>query len=69
MSQSLGAANMVPDLKGLTVQRVRLKPLPYLSIYLPIYTHTYIRMYVCVILIGKIKQGRLHRKGGKLMEF
>lgn len=68
MSQSRGAAKMAPDLKGLTVQRVRLKLLP-LSTYLPTHTHTHIHMYVCVILIGKMKQGRLHRKGGKLMEF
>ena len=74
MSQALGAAKMLPDLNRLIVLRIRLKPLPYLPIYLHTHTHTHKRTgtHVCVcvyvILIRKIKQGRLHRKGGKLME-
>ena len=72
MSQALGAAKMLPDLNGLIVLRIRLKPLPYLPIYLHTHTHTQARTHACmcvyIILIGKIKQGRLHRKGGKLME-
>ena len=63
---------MLPDLNGLIVLRIRLKPLPYLPIYLHTHTHTQARTHACmcvhIILIGKIKQGRLHRKGGKLME-
>ena len=76
VSQALGAAKMLPDLNRLIVLRIRLKPLPYLPIYLHTHTHTHTHKrtgtHVCVcvyvILIRKIKQGRLHRKGGKLME-
>ena len=61
---------MLPDLKELIVLRVRLKPLPYLPTYLPTHTQAHTLTHVCVyvILIEKIKQGRLHRKGGKSME-
>lgn len=70
VSQALGGAKMFPDLKELIVLRVRLKSLPYLPTYLPTHTQAHTHTHVCVyvILIEKIKQGRLHRKGGKLME-